>query len=90
MLERMTLQWEVARSAPTNPLDERIDPYQSIGWTLRPGTGMGMLTMPNTSIGWTWCPSCGSISRPYGALDFCLNQTGAVEVTQYEQSITQT
>jgi hypothetical protein len=31
---------EISRSATTNPLDERINRYQSIGWTLRSGTGI--------------------------------------------------
>jgi hypothetical protein len=31
----MTVQGKTGRSATTNPLDERIDPYQSLGWTLR-------------------------------------------------------
>jgi hypothetical protein len=39
MSERVTLQGKVGRSATTNPLDERIDPYESIGWMLRSGTG---------------------------------------------------
>src|SRR5208282_5675331 len=38
--ERATVQGKIGRSATTNPLDERIDPYQSIGWTLRSGTGI--------------------------------------------------
>jgi hypothetical protein len=33
----MTVQQEADRSATTNPLDERIDPYRGIGWTLRSG-----------------------------------------------------
>ncbi len=40
MSERVTVQGKIGRSATTNPLDERIDPYQSIGWTLRSGTGI--------------------------------------------------
>jgi hypothetical protein len=40
MSEQVTLQSKTGRSATTNPLDERIDPYQSIGWKLRSGTGM--------------------------------------------------
>src|SRR5580692_2666027 len=30
----ITAQGEIGRSATTNPLDEGIDPHQSIGWTL--------------------------------------------------------
>jgi len=33
MPEQMTVQGEILRNATTNPLDERIDPYQSMGWT---------------------------------------------------------
>jgi hypothetical protein len=35
MSERVTAQGKIDRSATTNPLDERIDRYQSLGWTLR-------------------------------------------------------
>jgi hypothetical protein len=35
MPERVTVQGKIGRSATTNPLDERIDPYQSIGWMSR-------------------------------------------------------
>jgi hypothetical protein len=38
MSERVTVQGKIGRSATTNPLDEGINPYQSIGWTLRSGT----------------------------------------------------
>jgi hypothetical protein len=37
MSERVTVQGKIGRSATTNPLDERIDRYQSIGWTSRSG-----------------------------------------------------
>ena len=40
MSERVTVQGKIGRSATTNPLDEGIDPYQSIGWTMRSGTGI--------------------------------------------------
>src|ERR1700723_2499368 len=40
MLEQMTAQRKVARRATTSPLDERIDPYQCIGWTLRSATAI--------------------------------------------------
>jgi hypothetical protein len=40
MSERVTVQGKIRRSATTNPLDERIDPYQSIGPTSRSGTGI--------------------------------------------------
>jgi hypothetical protein len=36
----VTVQGKIGRSATTNPLDERIDPYQSIGSTSRSGTGI--------------------------------------------------
>jgi hypothetical protein len=38
MSERVTFLDNLGRSATMSPLDERIDPYQSIGWTLRSGT----------------------------------------------------
>jgi hypothetical protein len=38
MLERVTVQSRIGKSATTKPLDERIDQYESIGWTLRSGT----------------------------------------------------
>jgi hypothetical protein len=38
MSERLTVRGKIARSATANPLDERIDPYQSIGSTLQSGT----------------------------------------------------
>jgi hypothetical protein len=40
MAERVTVQGKTGRSATTNPLDEGIDPYQSIGWTMQSGTGI--------------------------------------------------
>jgi hypothetical protein len=40
MSQRVTLQEKIGRSVTTNPLDERIDPYQSIGWASRSGTHM--------------------------------------------------
>jgi len=40
MSERVTVQGKIGRSARTNPLGEGIDPYQSIGLTLRSGTGI--------------------------------------------------
>jgi hypothetical protein len=40
MSERATVQGKIGRSETTNPLDEGIDPYQSIGWTLGSGTGI--------------------------------------------------
>src|ERR1700679_3163887 len=33
--ERVTVQGKIGRSATMKPLDERIDQYQSLGWTLR-------------------------------------------------------
>jgi len=39
MSERVTVQGKIGRSATPNPLDERTNPYQSIAWTLRSGTG---------------------------------------------------
>jgi hypothetical protein len=38
MLERVTVQSKFARSATTKPFDQRIDWYESIGWTLLSGT----------------------------------------------------
>jgi len=40
MSGRVTVQGKIGRSATTNPLDEGINPYQSIGRTLRSGTGI--------------------------------------------------
>jgi hypothetical protein len=37
---RVTVPGKIGRSATTNPLDERIDPYQSIVCTSRSGTGI--------------------------------------------------
>jgi hypothetical protein len=37
MSERVTVRGKTARSAPANLLDERIDPYQSLGQTRQPG-----------------------------------------------------
>jgi hypothetical protein len=34
------VQRKIGRSATTNPLDEHIDRYQSIGWTSRSEAGM--------------------------------------------------
>jgi hypothetical protein len=42
MSERATVQGKIGRSATTNPLYERIDPYQSIGCTSRSGAGIGI------------------------------------------------
>jgi hypothetical protein len=40
MSERVTVRGKIGSSATTNPLDEGINPYLSIGWTLRTGTGI--------------------------------------------------
>ena len=38
MVKRMTVQSKFARSVTTNPLEERINPYQSNCYTSRPAT----------------------------------------------------
>jgi hypothetical protein len=42
MSERETVQGKIGRSGTTNQLDERIDPYQGIGWTSR-SHGRGLM-----------------------------------------------
>ena len=50
MSERATVQGKIGRSATTNPLDEGIDPYQSIGWTLRCTACAGARRQPRASM----------------------------------------
>ena len=47
MSERVAVQDEISRSATTYPLDQRIDRYQSIHWTLRSGTGSVISQRPS-------------------------------------------
>jgi hypothetical protein len=52
MSERVTVQGKIGRSATKNPLDERIDPYQSIGWTSRSGTGIVISQRASLDLLW--------------------------------------
>jgi hypothetical protein len=55
MSERTIVQGKAGRSTTTNPLDERIDPYQSIGWTLRSGTGIVISQWAPLDLLWGKC-----------------------------------
>jgi hypothetical protein len=52
MSERVAVRDEVSRSATTKPLDERIHQYQSIGWTLRSGTGIVISQLAPLDLLW--------------------------------------
>src|SRR5580704_5849003 len=47
---RATVRGKIGRSATTNPLDEGIDPYQSIGWPLRCTACAGARRQPRASM----------------------------------------
>jgi hypothetical protein len=55
MSERVVVQDENSRSATTNPLGERINRYQSIGWTLRSGTGIVISQRAPLDLLWGKC-----------------------------------
>jgi len=52
MSERVTVQAKIGRSATTNPLDERINQYQSIGWMSRSGTGIVICQRASLDLLW--------------------------------------
>ena len=54
--EQGTVQGKIGRSATTNPLDEGIDPYQGIGWTLRSGTGVVVSQRAPLDLLWAEMP----------------------------------
>jgi hypothetical protein len=55
MSEPATVQGNISRSATTNPLNERIDSFQSIGWTLRLGAGVMISQQAPLDLLWGKC-----------------------------------
>src|SRR6516162_3843664 len=53
--QRVTVRGKIGRSATTNLLDERCDPYHSIGWTLRSGTGVIISQRARLDLLWRKC-----------------------------------